>query len=468
MNKYILIILLLFGSLGLSAQQSLSLEQCRQMALKESKNIEIATLQIEKAKAEKAAMRANYFPSLSGSATGLYLHNNIEMDLYLPTLTPNLTTGELDPNIAINPMTGAPIIGADGNPIFNMYAWLPLEISIQGAYIAGVTIEQPLYVGGKIRTGNRMTQIGVGMAEENLALQRDKTFYETDQSYWLYVTVQEKVKLAQKYNKLLNELLTRTQNAYETGMTTQNDVLKVKVKQNQAKLQLLKAQSGLQLTRMALCRATGLPFDTEIITTDSLTQQMDNELILSENNISLRPEYGLMQKQIELANEQVKLIRADFLPTAGLQLGYNYVGGIEISKQDFNQGNASVIASVKIPLFHWGEGKNKIKSAQTDTEIKKAEFAQNLRLIELEITQARLNYNDAQIRIGLCQENLQQAEENLRVTNNNYELGMKIITELIEAQTQWQEAYSEVIDARADCKIKESAYLKASSQLTFE
>ena len=86
----------------------------------------------------------------------------------------------------------------------------------------------------------------------------------------------------------------------------------------------------------------------------------------------------------------------------------------------------------------------------------------------MEITQARLNYNDAQIRIGLCQENLQQAEENLRVTNNNYELGMKIITELIEAQTQWQEAYSEVIDARADCKIKESAYLKASSQLTFE
>jgi outer membrane protein TolC len=465
MNRYILTILLILGVLGSFAQQKLSLEQCRQMALEQNEDIEIAHLQVEKAKAEKAAMKTQYFPSLSGSATGAYLFNDIEMEMYIPTSKPNTQTGELEPNYMLNPSTGEPVMGSDGNPVFNVYGWLPLEISLKGAYMAGVSLEQPIYTGGKIMAGNRMTEIGIDMAEENLNMQCERTIHNTDQSYWLYVTVQEKVKLAEEYKKLLEGLLATTQDAYETGMATQNDVLKVKVKRNKGKLELQKAQSGLKLTRMGLCQATGLPFDTEIITTDSLNNKV--ETTRPEDNVTLnfRPEFNILKKQIEMANQQIKLTRADFLPTAGLQIGYNYLGNVEFSDQSFDQGNATVMASLKIPLFHWGEGMNKIKAARHEASIRKAELDKNSRLLELEITQARLNLIDAQTRIELAEENLTQAEENLRVTKDNYEVGMSILTELLEAQAQWQEAYSELIDARAECKIKESAYLKATGQL---
>lgn len=462
MNKYIIYTLLLFSNLCAHAQEMLSLEECRNRAIEHSDELKIAQFQFEKAKAERAAMKTHYLPSLAGSATGVYLHKNIEMELYLPTVVPNPATGELVPNVMTNPTTGEPIVGADGNPIFNMYAWLPLEISLKGAFLAGISLEQPIYTGGKITAANTMTQIGMEMSNDNIELQRAKILYDTDQAYWLFVSVQEKVKLAESYNKLLQQLEERVQLSHKTGLITQNEVLKVKVKHNEAKLQLQKARNGLELTRMALCRQVGLPLETKIATTDSVTiGSIQFASIDDQADITNRPEFKLMQKNVGLAQQQIKLARADFLPTAGLSVGYNYVGGIEFGNADYSSSNASVLATVKIPIFHWGEGKQKQLAAQLEHSMKQQEMNKNTTLMKLEIEQARLNVLDAQTRVQLAQESLKQADENLRVHTDNYEVGMAVLTDLLEAQAQWQQVYSELIEAKADMKLKETAWQKA-------
>ncbi|MFA9392648.1 MAG: TolC family protein [Prolixibacteraceae bacterium] len=466
MNRYILFTVLLLLAIGLNAQQKLSLTDCREMALKQNETVKISQLQSEKAKAEKAALKTKYLPSLSASATGVYLNNDIKMDLYLPTMVPDLSTGELVPNLMIHPVTGDQIIGADGNPVFNMYAWLPLEISLKGAYMAGLSLEQPLYTGGKIMAGNKMASIGVKMAAENEALQNMNALYEADQSYWIYVSVKEKVKLANTYASLLDTLFATVQYAYETGMVTQNEVLKVQVKQNEVKLQLQRAQSGLELTRMALCRVTGLDFNTAIEATDSAIVINNSPFSNSVNpDVTNRPEYGLMEKQVEMAGQNIKLAKADFLPMAGVKVGYSYIGGIEFGPDTYNSGNVNVMASVKIPIFHWGEGIQKTKSAIKDQEIKQLELEKNSRLMQLEIEQARLNFTDAQVRVYLADESLIAARENLKESNDNYELGMETLPNLLEAQAQWQQANSETIDAKTDYKLKETAYLKAIGEL---
>lgn len=465
MNKFIITIILASLTAGLHAQQKMSLDECRELARQQSEQVKIASKQIEKAKAEKAAVKTNYFPSLSGSVTGAYLNNEIKQDLYLPTVTPDLTTGELTPNVMINPMTGQPVVGADGNPVFNMYAWLPLEISLKGAYMAGLTLQQPLYTGGKIMTGNKMASIGVEMAGENRDLQEMNAVYEADQAYWLYVSVKEKVKLASTYKKLLDTLVATVNNAYETGMVTKNEVLKAQVKLNEVKLQLQKAQSGLELTRMALCRVTGLDYSTAIEATDSVIDITNEPVLQMTTDVNNRPEYSLLKKQVEMADQQVKLARADFLPTAGVSVGYNYIGGIKLNQSDYSTDNVSVMASVKIPIFHWGEGIRKTQSAQQDQSIKQLELEKNSRLMQLQIEQARLDFTDVKVRVNMANEALVQAEENLKESNDNYELGMEILPNLLEAQAQWQKAFSETIDAKTDYKLKESALLKATGAL---
>lgn len=57
-----------------------------------------------------------------------------------------------------------------GNPVFNEYAFLPdirLQLKLRGVYMAGAQVEQPVYLGGKVRAAHRMAQLGEDIAVEN-------------------------------------------------------------------------------------------------------------------------------------------------------------------------------------------------------------------------------------------------------------------------------------------------------------
>ena len=212
------------------------------------------------------------------------------MELILPTQKPNLLTGEMEPNIMANPATGEPVIGSDGNPVFNMYAWLPLNVSLSGTYLAGVMMEQPVYTGGKINAGNKMADIGIEMAGENRELQQMNTIAEADNAYWIYISVSQKVKLAMQAVDMLAKLVDKARDAHEVGMSGRNDLLKAQVEYNKAMLDLQKAQNGLELSRMNLCRVTGLALTSAIMAVDSTISVALLGGIVSENEIfSQRP-----------------------------------------------------------------------------------------------------------------------------------------------------------------------------------
>jgi outer membrane protein TolC len=467
--SYIFLLIFLIFLMQVTAQEQLTLKQAREMALRKSENLKLAGKQLEKAELQKSAVRTLRLPNFSATATGIYQDNDFEMELILPTQKPNLLTGEMEPNIMANPATGEPVIGSDGNPVFNMYAWLPLNVSLSGTYLAGVMMEQPVYTGGKINAGNKMADIGIEMAGENRELQQMNTIAEADNAYWIYISVSQKVKLAMQAVDMLAKLVDKARDAHEVGMSGRNDLLKAQVEYNKAMLDLQKAQNGLELSRMNLCRVTGLALNTAIMAVDTTISVTLQDGIVSENEIfSQRPEYRLLQKNIDMQEQQIRMAQADFLPTAGIQAGYNHIGGIEFSGTEFSNTSLNVLASVKIPLFHWCEGMKKISTAKIDKEMSELELEKNKQLLQLEAEQSRLNLQLARERIQINITALEQAEENLRVARDNYELGMETITELLIAQTQWQQAFSELIDSKTDFKIKETAWLKATGKLGTE
>ena len=456
-----IILLLLISSV--EAQQYMTLKDARRMALAKSEDLKIAEATLAKSEHEKNAAKTNYFPSISASASGVYMFDNLETEMYLPTYTPD-ASGTLQPNVVVDE-SGQTVVGADGNPLFNMYAFLPVELSLKGAYLAGVKIEQPIYTGGKISAGNRMAEIGVEMATENIGLQRMKTVVEVDQAYWLYVSVQSKVKLARENLDMLTALLKRVNDSYEVGMVDKNEVLKVQVKYDKARLDMQKAQSGFELSRMSLCRVTGLSFDTTIQTDsvividDSLFVQMGNE------DVTMRPEYRLLQKKVELEEKRIDDVRSDHMPTLGVSAGYNYLGNVEFDDGKINQGNFNVMAQLKIPLVNWGEGRQMVKASQMQKEIREQELAKNTDLMRLEIEKARFNLKDAALRVQISEDGLKQAAENLRVSNDNYEVGRELLSDLLVAQTEWAKASNEVLDAKTNFKLQETEYLRVTAAL---
>ncbi len=463
--KYIITAVSIIVTTGLKAQDvlELNIEKCRNLAVENSEVIKIADENINKAQGEKKAAKSAYLPNISASATGMYKEINIDQELYAPTQVFDLTTGTLVPNVAVNPLTGETIIGADENPVFNTYAYLPLDLTIQGGVMGGVSAEQPIYAGGKIISGNKMAKIGESLATENRTLKTSEAIYEAENSYYIYLSVKEKVKLAEKYTELLQQLVDVVEDSYEVGMTNQNELLKVKVQYNDAALQKQKAKSGLELARMSLCRVIGVDLNTQVEINDSISSiefETDN---LLETNANQRVEYQLLEKQVEMAEQNVKMIRGDYLPTAGVSVGYNYFNVFLDGSDNYSSHGMNTMASVQIPITTFGERKGKMASAKADFNIKQLELQQATKLLQLEIEQAKFNLIDAYTRVEMTQTTLNQADENLRVSQDNYSLGMETIVNLLEAQAEWQKAFSNKIDALTDFKIKQSNYKRVTN-----
>jgi outer membrane protein TolC len=104
-------------------------------------------------------------------------------------------------------------------------------------------------------------------------------------------------------------------------------------------------------------------------------------------------------------------------------------------------------------------------SAKIDKEIEQFKLEKNKKLLELDIQRTKLNREVAFESIRITTDALMQSDENLKVSNDNYVVGMGNLTDLLIAQTEWQKAYNNLIDSKTDYKIKETEYLRATGNL---
>lgn len=414
-------------NLPASAQLQLSQAECRKMALKNNEEMKIAENSYRQAKLDKEIAFAAYLPELEGSLTGIYRK---DMDL----------------------------MGA--------------ELQMRGTYLAGLTLTQPIFTGGKIVASNKLAKIGVDCAEESLRKTEMDIIAEADNAYWTYIAVGEKVKLLEAYQKQLDELHHQIAKSVEVQMATQADLLRVDSKRSQILYQLKKAKNGVELCRMSLCSTLGVDIHTTIQATETKIEITSPQQL--ESSILMRPEYRLLLNQLEAQKQQIKVARADILPTFGISAQYSYYGNLKLAgqaedgtpfKQEYKDGSPMLMASISVPLFRWGKGMKGIKKAKLNYQNAQLDLQRNERLLNIELQQAIQNVTDGYNLVETANVGMSQAAENLRNMQNSYDVSMCTLTDLLDAQAQWQEAYSNQIEAKTQYKIYESEYMRVSGQL---
>jgi outer membrane protein TolC len=427
------------------------------MALQNNKQIAIADHNREKALLTAQAYRTNYLPKLSAQGLGYYSSLNNNMRLKLKNIT------------LFNPNDLSAIIPPQYLPIISQFATIDLpdinfKLKLNNTYFVGASLEQPVYMGGKIKSAYKMSKIGSDVAGLSRQLTEDEIILETDKAYWTCVQAQELHQSALKYKEVIEEFYRVVKNACEAGMKPRNDLMKVQVQINQAELQLRRAENGVSLSRMNLCHMIGLPLQSEI----TLSELLEEEPVAVNPaaDISSRPEYAMLMKQIELKEQEKRLVKSDFLPQVGISGGYNYINGVKLNDQRlFDSGSFSAMVSVNIPLFHWGEGSKKIKAAEVEKEIIQLQSDDLTEKMELERQQILDRLNEALLEVELTYKVLEQSEENLKMSRDHYEAGMETISDYLEAQTIRQNAQAEYIVAKTKVEICKTEYLKATGEL---
>ena len=451
MKKKFTLILLLFCAITLHAQAPLTLDQCRQLALDNNKRMVAASKQTQAAHYTVNSYKGNFFPNFIASGTGLYSTADGTFNIpggNLPTFLPD-ANGQPTPNGG-----------------FAYFPGIDLNYKVRTVWMGGIQVEQPIFMGGKILAAYRMATLGKQMAQLNENLTATEVILETDQAYALMVKAQEMNKVAESYHAVLQELMKNVQSAYKHGLKSKNDVLKVQVKLNESELSIRKAENALRLANMNLCHLIGKPL-TETLQISDDFPVIEQALETQINDITARPEYSLLNKQVDMAKQQVKLSRSELLPQVGIRGSYDYIHGLKVNEQTlFDKGNFSVMLNVTIPLFHFGERINKVRASKAQLEQVRMEQADLNEKMLLELTQAANNLDEAKLQTALADRSLEQADENRRISKGEYEAGLEPLSDHLEAQALWQQAYETKVDAHFQLYLSYVKYLKAAGILT--
>jgi outer membrane protein TolC len=321
---------------------------------------------------------------------------------------------------------------------------------------------QPLFTGGKIW---RNAQIQgnlkqVAMYQEDL--KRQEILVGLDESYWRVAELFAKARLAKQYQNNVQAHLDDLNNYLEAGLVTNNDVLKAKVKLSEADLALLQARDGLALAKMDLNRRLGVTDEIELA--DSLGE--DPVPLDVSPDASSRPELKALQKVCSIRKDLTGVQAASFLPDVALQAGYKLTRPNPYNSFDDEYGdNWQVYLMCQWKLFDSTSREHEYSAARQEERVAQLNYEDAQKQIDLQIRQERFRYDEAEHRVELTRTNVRQADDNLRETTDRFHEGIVKSSDLLDAQTLWQQARANLIEALAARNVQTTRYLKACGRL---
>ena len=488
--------MLLGTLLPVEAQTVLSLDSCRAMALHNNKQINVSKLKKDVAYNLRKSARTKYLPKVD--ALGGYEWFNREISLLNNTqksafsnLGTNIGSG-LSGNInnLVSELVSQGVISAEmaqqigqalggklptlenaGNSLGQQVVDA-FRTDTRNIWAGSVMLRQPIYMGGAIIAANKIADITEQMASNDLDLQTQSTLYSIDRAYWMVVSLKQKQKLAISYRDLVKKLDEDVHKMIKQGVATKADGLKVDVKVNEADMQITQVEDGLVLSKMLLCQLCGIPMDQDIRLADEDKESLASAGLIanisqqqeaaSDSAMSTRPELRMLQNTVDISKQGVKLVRAAYLPHVALTGGYmisnpNVFNGFQ--KKFSGVWNIGVL--VQVPVWNWFDGSYKVRAAKAATNIAQMNLDDSREKIHLQITQSQFKVKEAEKKLNMAQKNITSAEENLRCANLGFKEGVMEVTDVMAAQTAWQQAQSQKIDAEIDVKLTQVGLNKA-------
>ena len=475
------------------AQQVLTLDECRQMAVENNNSLKTAQQKIKVAGYDRNIALANYFPKIT--ATGTYMYTSRDWKLIdddkaaeiqnAGTTLQNDVTNKMmqimsDKDVMTKYMTDAAFkklidglqttdiatpINAIGQHITDA-----LTLDMHNLCGAVVSVQQPVFMGGKIVASNQMAKYAEELAQSQYDAEHAQVLADIEQAYWQIVSIAAKKNLAENYADLLRQMGKDVDALVAEGFATPSDALTIKVKMNEAEMLYTKATNGLALAKMLLCKECGLPLDSEITladeTLDAIPVPQMSPVISDEEVYAARPEIRSLDLAKKIYDKKVAVVRADGLPTVALMANYavtnpNVFNGF----QNKFGGFFSAGVLVNVPIFHGTEAIQKTKKAKAEAALTQYRLDDAKEMISLQVAQLRQQEGEALEKLTMAESNLENAEENLRVATAGWNEGMIASNVVLQAQTAWLQAHSEYIETGVELQMCSVNLAKAEGRL---
>lgn len=428
--KKTLIIACLIGTTA-SAQgavgQAVSLPACIEMALQNNAELRNARLDIQMSDEDKASAMTNYFPQVSATGAGFVGAKDLMRgEMEMPALA------------AMMPGMGS----------------FPLSMIKKGV-VATITAMQPIYTGGRVVNGNRLAAVQQEVRRLQMEMTEKDVRQNVQQYYWKLVSLRGNITTLDAVDEQLRQVHSLTKNYLEAGMINRNDLLRVELKQQEVARQRLTLDNGIELVRMLLAQLCGADLESFDIVSENILEPQEPESVFkpADQALASRQELQLLDRAVEASRLQVRMERGKNLPS--LAVG---ASGMYYNMMEKNQGNLVGLATLSVPVSGWWSGSHAVRKARLKLEQDRNTLNDANEKLQIDIIASWNNLQEAYAQIEIARRSVRQADENLRLSRDQYDAGTLGMTDLLDAITLYTQSHNSLLTACADYQSRLAEY----------
>ena len=329
-----------------------------------------------------------------------------------------------------------------------------------------LSVDQPIYDAGQTRHAVQAAGLSRQMSAEEQRRAQMQVLAGVVKSYYGAVLAAESLHTAEQAVRSAEADLRRADAVHAAGMSTDVDVLSIRVHLAAVTEQRIQRAADLDVAQAALNDALGLPLDTPHRLTSPLRplDLPDMQLAALERDASSgRPETRATHLAADLARVQTESARSALLPEVGVHAAF------EADRQQFvNKGGANWLASIGLKWNLFNGGADKARLAESGRWLERAcdDEKRVDSAVRLEVRRAWADLRAAQQRIEVARAAVAEAEESLRITQNRYEAGMSNVTDLLRNETAVLEGRTRYLAAVHDQRLAAAGLELAAGRLT--
>ncbi len=424
--KYILPALILSATAVRGAENVpvISLDSCLALTLKNNAAVRNAANNARAAVELRKEAFTKYFPEISASGGAFWTHNDVFQ--------------------------------------YNILDIIEIGFMNKGK-MASVQALQPVFMGGQIVNGNKLASVGEEVARLRRRQTDDELRLTAESLYWKLVTLKATRGALESAITLLDTLARQIDVAYEAGLAMRNDLLKVQLRRNTYRTEMIDLDNGIKLVKMLLGQYMGLGTDGAFDVEGDVPEEVPafpSELFLPASDaLPSTVDYRLLEKNVEARRLEKRIEIGRNLPQVAVGAGWFYH---DLLQQNHNFG--ALMIAVNIPLSGWWGGSHAIKRKSLALENARNELTDLGEKLEIGMQEKWDNLTAAHRKMEIAAEGIGESNENLRLNRLYYDTGMSTITDLLDAETSHKQALDDYIAAYGAFRTAQTAYLIATAR----
>jgi len=413
-------------------RDSLTLEECIQLALQNKADVKIAHDQVRMADAQLEAAWGNFLPSVNFSLRG---SRNVQ---------------------------------GEGRRFFSGLEFTA-PASTREYYSSGLSLSQPIFTGGRLLNNRKYAMLNSQQADIGYANTKEQVIMDVVSAYFQVLRAREFVRVYESTLESSQAQVDLVKERYNLGAVAQSDVYKAQTQAGNDRINLLQQQNTLATQKRNLNLMMGREPMTPVVLPefDYTSPEIPDEETAQQQAVRTNRNLEQYRLDVEMSRANVAIARSSLMPSVSASFGYDRSGFLmaDLYRELDKNWSYSLGVNLSVPIFNRLQTRTQMATRKYQLSTAQQRYQDAELSVKMQVDnliQQLKTYNEI---ISLNEINLQSAEEDLRLAKERYNIGQATLLDVLDAQASLTNAQRILVYAKFDAKTQEAQLQAAMGEL---